>query len=77
MKERSDGSFRLESHLRLRGGGPRWDGFKAWLFGPHPGWRVFVEKVLPQIEEVTKVVGNTAKVVASTAIDVVRDIKKH
>lgn len=70
VKERSDGSFWLESHVRLRGGGPRWDGFKGWLVGPHPGWHVFVENVLPKIAEGTKVV-------VKTAIDVARDIKKH
>lgn len=66
----SSGQYALDVNARLRGGGPKWDGFKTWLVGPHPGWHVFVGEVLPKI-------GNGTVAVVTTAIDAVREIKKH
>ncbi len=59
----------LNSNLRLRGGGERWNGFKTWLVGAHPGWEVFKEKVLPKIAEGTVLV-------IKTIAGVVSDVKK-
>lgn len=58
VKEHGSG-YALDINARLRGGGERWDGFKTWLVGPHPGWGVFKDKVLPQIAEGAVVVIKT------------------
>lgn len=66
-------NYTLDINCRLRGGGDRWNGFKGWLVGPHPGWDVFKKDVLPNVGEGIVIVGKT---VGEAVIEVIKNFKK-